>query len=185
MPSTVVFPTDELTPADVLRQQIAHQVEEAFARTPYPGDERICRAGADGGDLMRAFRGKAWADVQLATLLNYHIDMPIMTPEAFRYYLPAFMLAVLFFYQHSGTLPMSLLHNLTPPDASSLHDYMEKTQPSSKRSQIDEFLNRVSAFTPAERAAIRAYLESYRKLHPHGRSEMRYLDRAMAFWQMA
>jgi len=185
VPSTRLFPASDLTPADDLRQRIARMIEEAFADTPYPGDDNLCKPDMDGADMIRAFRGKKWTDVQINTLVNYHVDLPILTPESFRYYLPAFMLAILFYYPHLSTLPIGLIHSMTPPDPALLQKYLEKKTDQLKHSQITDFLNRVSVFTPDEKAAIRAFFEAYRLLVPDGRSELRHLPRALEFWRTA
>ncbi|MEZ4672332.1 MAG: DUF6714 family protein [Anaerolineae bacterium] len=186
MASTRLFQTDDAaTGLDELRQRLGRHIEEAFADTPYPGDNHICKPDVDGSDLVRAFRGQDWRDLQLNTITNYHVDMALMTPEAFRYYLPAFMLAVVFYYGHVSTLPMGLMHSLTPPDAGLLQKYLEKKTDPLKHTQIGDFLNRVSAFTPREKSAIRTFLETYRKLQPQARGETRHLDRAAEFWKTA
>ena len=185
MPSTRLFPVDDLAPLDELRQRLGRHIEESFADTPYPGDDRICKTDVDGSDMVRAFRGKDWRDLQLNIITNYHVDMALMTPEGFRFYLPAFMLAVLFYYGHVSTLPMGLMHSLTPPDAGLLQKYLEKKTDPLKHTQIGDFLNRVSAFNSREKAAIRVFLETYRKWQPNARSELRHLERAIEFWKTA
>ena len=185
MASTRLFPIDDVTPVDELRQRLGRLIEEAFADTPYPGDDCISKPNEDGSDLVRAFRGQSWRDLQLNIITNYHVDMALMTPEAFRYYLPAFMLAVIFYYGHVSTLPMGLMHSLTPPDAGLLQKYLEKKTDPLKHTQIGDFLNRVSAFTGSEKAAIRIFLETYRKWQPNARSELRHLERAIEFSQTA
>ena len=185
MPNTELFPKVELSPAHETRQRVAAQIEDAFAQTPYPGDDKIAKPDTDGASLTRAFWGKNWRDVQLTTLSNYHVDLPLMTPEAFRYYVPAFMLATMFYYHHVSTLPMGLMHSLTPPDPTLLQKYLDKKTDPLKHSQITDFLNRVGAFTTTEKAAIRAFLENYTKWQPDARSETRHLQRAADFWRTA
>ncbi len=185
MSSTELFPKVDLSPAHEIRQRVAAQIEEAFAQTPYPGDTNIGKPDSDSEALTRAFWGKNWRDVQLATLSNYHVDLPLMTPDAFRYYVPAFMLAVMFYYHHVSTLPIGLMHSLTPPDPTLLQKYLDKKTDPLKHSQITDFLNRVGTFTLPEKAAIRTFLENYTKWQPDARSETRHLQRAMDFWRTA
>ncbi len=185
MSSTELFPKIELSPAQETRQRVAAQIEEAFAHTPYPGDDKIGKPDTDSAALTRAFWGKNWRDVQLTTLSNYHVDLPLMTPEGFRYYVPAFMLAAMFYYHHVSTLPIGLMHSLTPPDPTLLQKYLDKKTDPLKHSQITDFLNRVGALNVGEKAAIRAFLENYRKWQPDARSEVRHLARAVEFWRTA
>ncbi len=170
--------------ANGLREKVAQEIIKAFAAAPYPGDDGIVKPDSDGLDLVRALQGKTWDDLDIGTIATCHIDMPLLTAEAFRYYLPAFMMALIFQYQHAGTLPMSLMHNLTPPDAGLLEKYIENPTDTSKNKRVGDFLNRVSAFSPKEKAAIRLFLETYDKWCPRLRGEQRLLQRAMDFWKM-
>jgi Family of unknown function (DUF6714) len=166
-----------------LRQQVAHEIREAFATVPYPGDDRICKPGSFGAELAKAFRGKCWSDLDMDTIASFHVDLPVLTPEAFRYYLPAFMLALIFNYQQAGTLPMSLLHNLTPPDAALLQSYIEKRTSSAKHEWVGSFLNRVSVLSSREKRAIQLFLETYDSWCSTQRGERRFLKRAIDFWK--
>jgi hypothetical protein len=171
------------TASDDLRQEVAQEIIKAFAAAPYPGDNGIVKPGSDGADLVTALQGKTWDDLDIGTIATCHIDMPLLTAEAFRYYLPAFMLALIFQYQHSGTLPMSLMHNLTPPDAASLQTYNENPTETSKSRRVGDFLHRVSSFSPKEKAAIGLFLETYEQWCPKPRGEQRFLPQAVDFWK--
>jgi hypothetical protein len=183
MPSTVKLPL-EMTDTG-LRQRIAQIIREAFTDTPFPADDQICKASTYSEELVRAFRGRHWRAVPIGTLAYYYVDLPHFTPEAFRFYLPSFMIAVLLHYQNVGTLPVSLIHSLTPPDADLLEKYIEKRTDPLKHTKVADFLNRASAFNSKEKAAIRSFLELYRKWCPRGIGELRYIDRALEFWQTA
>ncbi len=183
MPGATVL--DKPMSVSGLREQVAQKIEAAFANTPYPGDDQICKSGDAGEDLANALRGLHWHEVEIVTIANCHMDMPLMTAEAFRYYLPAFMLALMNFYQHAGTLPMSLLHTLTPPDSGLLQKYIENPLDTTKNARVGDFLNRVTVFNAEEKAAIRLFLETYDKWCPKLRGEQRYLQRALEFWQNA
>jgi hypothetical protein len=183
MPSTVKLPI-EITEFG-LQESMAQQIKQAFADTPYPGDDQIVKPESDNQELMRAFRGRDWRALPVATLGYYYVDLPHLTPEAFRYYLPAFMIAVLLHYQNVGTLPVSLMHSLTPPDPDSLEKYMDKHTDPLKLTKVADFLNRASAFNAKEKTAIRTFLGLYRKWCTRGIGELRFIDRALEFWQMA
>lgn len=185
MPSTTILQTGTSSPADEIRQRVARLIEETFEKTPYPGLKNICKPDSDGREITIAWGNKDWRDLQLDMITDYHVDLPLLTPEAFRYYLPALMLVTMFHYQHVGTLPLGVMHSLTPPDPTLLHNYMKSKTDTGKYIGIADFLNRVTAFTPAEKFAIRAFLESYQKWCPKERGEQRMLPRALEFWRTA
>src|SRR5215203_4936125 len=103
--------------AEELRQRVAKQIEEAFADTPYPGDDNIgWGCGSEGDYLEKAFQGKLWKELSLELILEHRDQLPCTTPEGFRYYLPAWMLTVLFHYEvkRVDILYESLISNLAP-----------------------------------------------------------------------
>lgn len=163
-----------------LRARIEQQIESAFADTPYPGDDLIGKSTAD--DVVRAFRGTHWRDLPLKQIIDYGMDLQALTPEGFRFYLPAFLLALLRYYGQVNTLPISLMHSLAPPDPTLYLKYQEKQSP---HNSVSDFLSRVSVFTLREKAAIREFLLSYRKLYPEATREQRHLNRALDFWKTA
>jgi hypothetical protein len=169
--------------SDELRQEVAQVIIKAFAAAPYPGDDAIVKPDSEGADLLAALQGKTWDDLDIGTIATCHIDMPLLTPEAFRYYLPAFMMALIFQYQHAGTLPMSLMHSLTPPDDALLQAYNENPTATSKSRRVGDFLQRASSFSPKEKAAIGLFFETYEKWCPKPHGEQRFLPQAMGFWK--
>jgi hypothetical protein len=87
-------------PADLRRL-----VEQAFAAREYPGDDRIAdsdpRYESYEGHAISAFhRGKRWQEITLRHLLDDYAGDPtaclaFMTPEGWRYYLPAYLVMAL------------------------------------------------------------------------------------------
>lgn len=166
--------------SEELRQKIEQQIEAAFADTPYPGDDQIGKGAND--EVTLAFRGTHWRDLSLKYVIDYGMDLQVLTPEGFRFYLPAFLLAVIRYYGQVSMLPISLMHSLAPPDPNLYLKYQEKQSP---HHSVSDFLSRVSVFTLREKAAIREFLMSYRKLYPEASREQRHLNRALDFWKTA
>lgn len=185
MSNAKTLPVNNVISLEELRRHVAQQIEEAFADTPRPDDDQIAEPGGDNRDVLRALRGREWHDLSLAVITDFHVDLLVLTPEAFRYYLPAFLLAILYHYQHTSTLPLSVMHCLTPPDPTFLQKYIEGGTDATKPSKIGEFLNRVLMFNSKEKNAIWTFLETYPRWCPKVRGEQRYLSRATEFWQMA
>lgn len=77
---------------DELRSMIVH----AFADVRYPGDDHIV-ADPDHcpecEDVAAAFRGRHWKELTPALIFERKDALPLLRPEAFRYFLPAYLLA--------------------------------------------------------------------------------------------
>ncbi len=135
-----------------LRQQIAQLIRDAFSITPYPGDNQISGDDPfDGLSVQEAFRGKHWRDVSLELLLNHHDKLPFMSDEAYRFYLPAYLLGILFHFEELDgySFPHQLFRTLAPPGIGT-----------------DAFLRKVNIFAPQEMEAIYQFLNIYTELFP-------------------
>lgn len=87
---------------------LQEDIRAAFADVPYPGDHNItrcpyhCRPCQEISDF---FKGKTWEGHAVEDLRDHHIALSLFTPEAFHYFLPAFMLASLESYDKISLLP--------------------------------------------------------------------------------
>jgi hypothetical protein len=75
---------------------LRREVQEAFARRPYPGDEEVARRRPGGGDeaeeVWQRYRGKDWREMVAAgRQRNLRDDLGLLTFDGFVYYLPAFL----------------------------------------------------------------------------------------------
>jgi hypothetical protein len=79
------------------KEEVAAQIEAAFADTPSPGKEYgdISATKYDDEGIVDYFRGKTWRGHSVQELRRYEPAMSFFTDKAFRYWLPAFMLAEL------------------------------------------------------------------------------------------
>jgi hypothetical protein len=148
------------------------RVEEAFAARPYPGDERIAdkdpRYSSYEGHAVTAFhRGKRWHEVTLRHLLDdYPGDasacLAFMTPEGWRYYLPAYLLMALA-WDESNAVGDAVVGSLTHPRARKdafthvAHDLGLEPE-AVLAAQSERFEQRMSGLTAAEVDAARAVL---------------------------
>jgi hypothetical protein len=70
-------------------------LEEAFGHTPYPGDDNITIEGRDANDDQAQTSawliGRNWRSLKSSEFGV--LSLALLTPEAFRYYLPAYILA--------------------------------------------------------------------------------------------
>lgn len=171
-------------PAD--RSEIAGlvgQIESAFAATPYPGDDRICdpRPGDEEvAEYALEFRGARWDRLHPEFLTYHDAAISFFTAEAFRYFLPAYLIAELrapdieiwsnanpVFQLSYGLVSMP---TLSDAQIEGMIAAMKKENPELEiEPQIfkpiedpgahDRAIERFSTFTHPEREAIVAYLQ--------------------------
>ena len=79
------------------KEEVAAQIEAAFADTPSPGTEYddISATKYDDEGIVDYFRGTTWRRHRVQNLRRHEAAMSFFTDKAFRYWLPAFMLAEL------------------------------------------------------------------------------------------
>jgi hypothetical protein len=100
-----------------LPDAVRARIEAAFSFLDYPGDDRIVPDESDpeSREVADSFRGKRWKDMPLQLIRQHSQSLPLFTPLAFRYYLPAFMCALVDSYYDADILRDTVLFNLTPP----------------------------------------------------------------------
>ena len=123
---------------------------DAFQEVPYPGDDLLVvdNSGRDPEcrEIATAFRGRDWRTVSLQTLRENAEALPLLSPSAFRYYLPAYMIGCAEAYYDLDVVPDSVVFHLTPPKERMGWEW-------------EFFWSRVQDFTAAQRHAIRLFLE--------------------------
>jgi Family of unknown function (DUF6714) len=160
--------------------QTVQQIETAFADTPYPGDEKVAAYARYGRSIADALRGKHWSAVPLDALVQHRWEIFLLTPVTFRYYAPSFMLASLLYHDQMDTLPDNVIFSLTPQRDEHIHNYFAGEY-------NDYFSRRAASFSPEERAAVLAFLETYAQLFPtpHRLYDIDLLGRTIPFWRQA
>jgi hypothetical protein len=167
---------------------LVRTIDAAFARLPYPGDDRIVPSEYDrDGEarrILRLLRGWHWRDLPFDRLVLLKASLSWLTPEAYRFYLPAFMVFPVVDFETADVLPDGVISTLTEPRESDVDDLrvavgtagladtlgaaaterLLAAQETFHRSgaALDAFRARVAGFDPAQRAAIRAFLEHMR-----------------------
>jgi hypothetical protein len=159
-------------------------VERAFAEREYPGDERIAdsdpRYPAYEGHAISAFhRGKWWQEITLRQLVDDYAGDPsaclaFMTPEGWRYYLPAYLLMA-FDRKDADVVGLAVVGALTHPRARVesfarvAHDLGLEPE-AVLAAQSERFEERISGLSSAELGAVRpvlAHLQSVSKQRTH------------------
>ena len=123
---------------------IKRAIAEAFAGVPYPGDNNITHCPYNCSECRRMaafFKGKTSTGYTLEELREHHVALSLFTPEAFHFFLPAFMEISLNGYEKGDVIP----------DAIRFHfEYSHEMQ--------GHFVVRMSKFSPAQRKTIIDYL---------------------------
>ena len=143
-------------------------VEAAFAETKYPGDNRLVYDDSghhlECNEVAASFKGKHWKQVPLETLRYHSAGIFFLTPEAYRFYLPAYMLAASLHYDEAGTIPDSVVFILIPP---------------SDAKDVPNYRQRLAGFAPTQRMAIRSFLQFLKAEYPKD-DVLGDLDKALA-----
>jgi|GEM_PF-3849258 len=113
-----------------------------------------------------------WYDVPLQILVKYRIHFWALTADAFRFYLPAMLTAIIKHPHNIDTLTDFVIHSLTPKDESHTDSI---------------FIERSSRFSTDEARVILKFLESYFDLFPpeewsYSAKDVRDLNSAIQFW---
>jgi hypothetical protein len=151
-------------------------IENVFSNLEYPGDENLVYDNSDKyvdvAETKVNFCGKHWRELSIDTI-NYHRDdLPFFTPEAFCFYLPAFLIAsVSFPIEVIDVLPDNLMLVLTPD--------RENHETDAKLTTI------VNRLTPQQKMVILDFLEWF--TNKYVPDEIKFLDpiseRATKFWK--
>lgn len=166
--------------AETLQQRAAQQIAQAFETTPYPGDGHIALEGDEGSAIASALAGIHWQNLPLETILEYRWDIFLLTPEAFRFYAPALMIAALLHHDQIGTVTDNLIFCLTPQAQEQINNYFAGEF-------NDYFSRRAAAFSPVEKTAILTFLDTFAAVFPLGYLlyDIDLVGRTIEFWRYA
>ncbi|MBT9554911.1 MAG: hypothetical protein IV100_02730 [Myxococcales bacterium] len=147
-------------PADPRARAVALAIASAFSDVPYPGDNLICNLGGGEEPYEYAvrYRGHDWRALDPRLLDFEGGALSFFTDEAFRYYLPAFLIADLAgeFMLANANPTFHLWYGLADYNGD---DDAWVRYPHLRQAAFDRAVRRFSAFTAVERAAVADYLE--------------------------
>jgi hypothetical protein len=136
--------------------RLVQEVRAAFSDVPYPGDDRItgsCYPWDEG--VSDYFRGKGQDGHRVEVLREHVAALSFFLPEAYHYYLPAFVIAELEDPETADIICDSIFYDFSHDKADSL----------------------IARLTPAQRQAMFHYFEYYRNTYNHSNEEA--LDRLL------
>jgi hypothetical protein len=101
-------------------EDLAKEIESAFQDVTYPGDDNLVYDNSgrywDVREAAQAFKSQHWKTIPLKVIVSNRDHLPFLTPAAFHFFLPAFLLASLLHPVEADTLNDNLIYLLTPPD---------------------------------------------------------------------
>lgn len=129
----------------------------------------------DTDALERVASDTAWIDIPHQLLCANPLAPALMTPQAFAWFLPAYLVMSIALYAQTDTLTTTLITCLTPPDdadavafaalAEQMHELGVEVDDawtgcaSGDADLLRVFMERASALTRDEKVAVREYLE--------------------------
>jgi hypothetical protein len=138
-------------------EQLRLEIEAAFDPLNYPGDGNIVYDNSgdhlECNEIRALFAGRHWREMPLETVLHHPEALSAFTPEAFRFFLPAFLLAALFHFDEADVLPESIVSGFRRPR----HSYDETRQ-----------RERLQILTPDQTRAICGFIDFLEQEHGEG-----------------
>ena len=129
---------------------IVREIEEAFADVPYPEDENISPYEPEDAE---AFKRRHWRDVSVDFLMpRYKSSLGLFEPEAYRFYLPAYLIASLLHYDSVDVMPTEVIGGLTRPSPED--DARDKGRLSFSDKDIEGMRECVMSLPESERAEL-------------------------------
>ena len=149
--------------------ELREMIATAFGQVPYPGNDAIAlHECLECQDIRRDFRRQSPWTIEASVLERRYDSQPLLSPQAFQYFLPAYMIYAL---GHLNSLVAQFTqYSLAPTDFDDWHR------------------QRFSRFTTSQKASIIAFLEFMKTLEIEGDDEdqMEYCDKlnsGINIWQ--
>ncbi len=163
---------------------LIEEIISAFADVKYPGDWCLSRSneGFEPAETAAAFKGKTDRYAIDGKLLDQVPNglssaMSFFSDEAFRFYLPAYMIADVRGQLEQVDVPFHLTHGLDNKSRKKLINPLRYGQ----RTWFDAASHKFSVFTSAQASAVVAYLKYRNKKVPD--YESNHIEEALAnYW---
>lgn len=128
----------------LLPDDIRAAIHHAWQDSAPPPPDRISAPTYDDEGVAAYFCGRTWREHEVAALRYHSVGLSFFTAEAFCYYLPAYMLAVLADPEAADVIYDSILFHLSPEQLG--------------KQWADSYRARIAGFTEEQKRAISAYL---------------------------
>jgi hypothetical protein len=148
--------------------ELTDLIQSAFAEVEYPGDSKLVYDNSgthlECAEVEKEFKGKHWNVMPLEVLRRNSASIFFLSPEAYQFYLPAYLLCSILHYAESDKIPDSIVFSLIPPIDAKVAELYRK---------------RVQRFTPVQKRAIRSFLR-FMKHHHQKDDPLGDIDRALS-----
>jgi hypothetical protein len=146
------------------RHELVEEIRQAFAYTPYPS-----------GQVLDEFAGKHWSELPIELIQTYRDDLGTFSSEEFRFYLPAYLIAIILHPDKADILCDNIIYKLSPP------------APDAEESRMRWFTSKIRDFNKQEIEGIFRFVMAYKQLEPEGgwtfmEQDRETLERAITFW---
>ena len=146
-------------------------IEAAFSGVPRPAPEALLNQHCcECAETSAAYAGKTWQDISLDDLLAGR-ETALLSPAAWRYYLPAMMIWCIRAPEVVDVIQDNLVFQLEPP--------------AEGRGVPEWFAERATGFSEEQRVAITAFLHCYREIEEarwEGTEPPRHVYNALRYW---
>jgi hypothetical protein len=98
------------------KDELIKTIVTSFSTSKRPGAEKLV-SGTSGEAITtkNIFIDKRWNEINTADIIRHNSALGFLTDEAFRYYLPAYMLLLLNKMEEADTLATNVVYHLTLP----------------------------------------------------------------------
>lgn len=139
------------------QEELKNLIKVSFADTQYPAGKLTDTYDDEGATEL--FSGTRWQDQNPDILQKHYATLHFLEPDAFRYFLPAFMLAVLEDTESPGNIAHTIAFSFGKPEP----DWESR------------YTKRIAKFSPIEKQAILQFMDFlYEK---YGYEEVIYASR--------
>jgi hypothetical protein len=139
--------------------ELIRRIRVAFANTPYPGDPFLVGSseGCEPRDAVGPFIGQRdWQSIPLALLEADYTALGFFSEGAFRFFLPAYLVADL----EQQLVTVDVLYPLTAPFGDAFGAQFINPRRFGAMTWLDHGRHRFSVFSREESAAILEYLQN-------------------------
>ncbi len=146
------------------KSELIEEIKKVFGKTSFPKDTPIVYNQSkialypdfdlEESDIIKVFEGKNWWEVDIDKMIYENGALPLLSNEAFLYYLPAYMTLIIEDPGRADILWDSTVYNLTLPTE---HGYYRKEEDLPKMQE--SFYNRMEGFSKEQKVCIRHFLE--------------------------
>jgi hypothetical protein len=155
-------------------KELIQQIESSFVDSHLAGDYELVvnPEHFEADELIRNFKGKNWQEIKLKTLYWHRLSLPLFTVEAFRYFLPAFLVVPLRASLHSKYNPSEILEFV-------FYGLISSSGEPNRTLKLNEIINGLSI---EQMSAVENFVKYFLEKNPlHAKF---YSEQAKNFWNI-